>query len=339
METVDNLFNIDFLELGQKADSIRQKKWGKKTFFVKNLHLNYTNICVSKCRFCAFEKDEGEDGAYLFEIDDMLRYVEEKGKDVAEIHIVGGLHPTKPFSFYTEALSALKSTYPEKVIKAFSAVEIEYFARISDQSEEAVLKALQKSGLEMMPGGGAEIFAPEVRSVICPEKIPAEKWLEIHETAHKNGIMTNATMLYGHIEKDEHKLAHLEAIRDLQEKTGGFLAFIPLSFHPENTFLNDIFPATGVDDLKTIAVSRIMLENVPHIKAYWVMLGEKTAQTALRFGADDLDGTIIKENITHAAGAKSSEGLTVDTLVDFCTSAGLIAVERDAFYNEIKVYG
>lgn len=192
----------------------------------------------------------------------------------------------------------------------------------------------------MMPGGGAEIFDPEIRNIICPpEKIPADKWAEIHELAHNNGIKTNATMLYGHIEKDEHKLRHLEAIRNLQEKTGGFLAFIPLSFHPENTFLNDLYPATGgVEDLKTIAVSRIMLDNVPHIKAYWVMLGEKTAQIALRFGADDLDGTIIKENITHAAGATSSEGLTVESLVDFVSSAGLTAVERDAFYNEIKVY-
>jgi len=336
---VENLFSTDFLELGRRADALRQKMWGRKTFFVRNLHLNYTNICVSKCRFCAFAKDVGDDGAYIYEIDDMLKYVEEKGGDACEIHIVGGLHPDKPFSFYTESLTALKAAYPEKVIKAFSAVEIEYFSAISGLSNSEVLKALQASGLEMMPGGGAEIFAPEVRNVICPEKIPAEKWLEIHEMAHGLGVKTNATMLYGHIEKDEHKMHHMECIRDLQEKTGGFLAFIPLSFHTENTFLSDLFPSTGVEDLKTIALSRIFLENVPHIKAYWVMLGEKTAQIALRFGADDLDGTIIKENITHAAGATSSEGLTVDTLVDFVSSAGLEAVERDAFYNEIKTYG
>lgn len=334
-----DLFNTDFLELGKKADKIRHEKWGKKTFFVRNLHLNYTNICVSKCRFCAFSKDEGDDGAYLFETDEMLRYVEETGPDVKEIHIVGGLHPSKPFSFYTDSLAALKSTFPEKVIKAFSAVEIDYFSKISGLSVEEVLKALKKSGLEMMPGGGAEIFAPEVRKIICPEKIPAERWVEIHEKAHLNGIRTNATMLYGHLEKDEHKIAHMETVRELQEKTGGFLAFIPLSFHTENTFLSDLFPATGVEDLKTIAVSRIVLDNVPHIKAYWIMLGEKTAQIALRFGADDLDGTIIKENITHAAGATSSEGLTADELADYVSSAGLVAVERDAFYNEIKVYG
>ncbi len=336
---MENLFSKDFLELGRQADDIRNRMWGKKTFFVRNLHLNYTNICVSKCRFCAFAKDEGDDGAYLFEIDGMVNYVAEKAPDAREIHIVGGLHPSKPFSFYTDAVNALKTSFPEKVIKAFSAVEIDYFSSISGLSVENVLKELKKAGLEMMPGGGAEIFAPEVRCVICPEKIPAERWLEIHETAHKNGILTNATMLYGHIEKDEHKMAHLETIRNLQEKTGGFLAFIPLSFHPENTFLQDNPPATGIEDLKTVAVSRIVLDNVPHIKAYWVMLGEKTAQIALRFGADDLDGTIIKENITHAAGATSSEGLTAEALAEFVSSAGLIAVERDALYNEIKVYG
>jgi len=336
---LENLFERDFLELGMQADKIRKNLWGKKTFFVRNLHLNYTNICVSKCRFCAFAKDEGDDGAYLYEIDKMVDYVAEKGMSAREIHIVGGLHPSKPYSFYIDAISALKQNYPDKAIKAFSAVEIDYFARLGDVSEEQVLKDLQNAGLAMLPGGGAEIFDPEIRNTICPEKIPADKWLEIHEMAHDNGIKTNATMLYGHIEKDEHKLAHLEAIRNLQEKTKGFLAFIPLSFHPENTFLNDIFPATGVEDLKTIAVSRIILDNVPHIKAYWVMLGEKTAQVALRFGADDLDGTIIKENITHAAGAKSQEGLTVDALVDYVNSAGLQAVERDAFYNEIEVRG
>lgn len=334
-----DLFDIDFLELGIRADRIRQQKWGKKTFFVKNIHLNYTNICVSKCRFCAFAKDTGDEGSYIYETDEMLRYIEQKGEEAVEIHIVGGLHPDRPFSFYTDSLAALKSAYPEKVIKAFSAVEIEYFSSISGMSSSDVLKALQKAGLEMMPGGGAEIFDPEVRSVICPEKISADEWLRIHETAHDLGIKTNATMLYGHIETSVHKMRHLETIRNLQEKTGGFLAFIPLAFHPENTFLSDIYPSTGVEDLRTIAVSRIVLDNVPHIKAYWVMLGEKTAQIALRFGADDLDGTIIKENITHAAGASSSEGLSVETLVDFVASANLIAVERDAFYNEIKTYG
>lgn len=335
---MEDLYNIDFLQLGKQADDIRQKKWGKKAFFVRNIHLNYTNICLNKCRFCAFCKDEGDQGSYIFDIDMMIDYVAEKAPDAREIHIVGGLHPDKPFTFYIDALKALKEAYPDKTLKGFTAVEIDYFSRISGLSVDAVLKKLKKAGLEMMPGGGAEIFAEEIRNVICPEKIPTKRWLEIHETAHNNGIMTNATMLYGHIEESRHRMEHLETLRALQEKTGGFSAFIPLSFQTENTFLSHVMPATGIDDLKTVAVSRIVLDNIPHIKAYWVMLGEKTAQVALRFGADDLDGTIAKENISHAAGARSKVGLTPEEIVSFTKSAGLIPVERDSFYNEIKVY-
>lgn len=336
---MEDLFNKDLLELGKQADNIRQKMWDKKTYFVRNIHLNYTNICLNKCRFCAFAKDDGDDGAYLYDIDSMISYVADNAPDAMEIHIVGGLHPDCGFSFYTDALAALKTSFPEKVIKGFTAVEIDYFSKISDLSVDEVLKRLKKAGLEMMPGGGAEIFDPEIRNVICPEKIPAERWLEIHATAHKNGIMTNASMLYGHVEKSTHKMAHLETLRNMQEKTGGFLAFIPLAFQTQNTFLSHLMPSTGIEDLKTIAVSRIVLDNIPHIKAYWITLGEKVAQVALRFGADDLDGTISKENISHAAGAKSKSGLTIDEIVSFTKSAGLVPVERDSFYNEIKVYG
>ncbi len=309
-----NLFKEDFLVTGEKADALRQKMWGKKVFYVNNLHINYTDICVSKCRFCAFAKDEGDETAVFMDVDD----------------------PSKKFSYYTDMVKGLKTAFPEKTIKGFSAVEIDYFASISGLSLTEVLRKLKSAGLEMMPGGGAEIFEPRVRKEICPEKIPAERWLEVHETAHKEGILTNATMLYGHIETGEEKMRHLEKIRNLQEKTGGFLAFIPLSFHPQNTFLSHIKPATGIEDLMTAAVSRLVLDNVPHIKAYWVMLGEKTAQVALRFGADDLDGTIIKENITHAAGATSSAGLTEDELKNMIISAGLEPVKRDAFYRTIS---
>lgn len=330
-----NLFEQDFLLVGKKADELRQKLWGKQVFYVSNLHINYTDICVSKCRFCAFAKNEGDTNAVFMNVDDVVNYVAHKAPNASELHIVGGLHPTQKFSYYTDMISGLKTAYPEKVIKAFSAVEIDYFASISGLSLAEVLKEFKKAGLEMMPGGGAEIFEPRVRNIICPEKIPAERWLEVHETAHKEGILTNATMLYGHIETSAEKMNHLERIRELQEKTGGFLAFIPLSFHPQNTFLNHIKPSTGIDDLHTVAVSRLVLDNVPHIKAYWVMLGEKTAQLALRFGADDLDGTIIKENITHAAGAQSSAGLTEDALRSMITSSGLEPVKRDAFYNKV----
>jgi len=328
----------DLIELGKKANKIKEEKWGKKVFFIKNIHLNYTNICVSKCKFCAFAKDEGDDSSYAMSIDEVVNYIAEKGSEANEIHIVGGLHPHKKFEFYVDMVKSIKYHFPNKAIKAFSAVEIDYFTKISGLSVSEVLKRLKKAGLDMMPGGGAEIFEPKVRKVICPEKISGDRWLEIMEVAHKEGVMTNATMLYGHIESLDDKIRHLEKIRELQEKTKGFVAFIPLSFHPENTFLKDLKPSTGVEDLKVIALSRIILENVPHIKAYWVMLGEKTAQVALKFGADDLDGTIVKERITHSAGAKSKEGLIIDELVFMIKSANLIPVERDSFYNELKIY-
>lgn len=331
-----DLFKEDFLVTGEKADAMRRTMWDKKVFYVNNLHINYTDICVSKCRFCAFAKDEGDESAVFMDVDNIINYVSSKAANASELHIVGGLHPSKKFSYYIDMIKGLKSAFPEKTIKAFSAVEIDYFSSIAGLPVADVLKRFKNAGLEMMPGGGAEIFEPRVRKEICPEKIPAERWLEVHETAHKEGILTNATMLYGHIETGEDKMRHLEKIRELQEKTKGFLAFIPLSFHPENTFLSHIKPATGMDDLMTVAVSRLVLDNVPHIKAYWVMLGEKTAQIALRFGADDLDGTIIKENITHAAGAKSSQGLTEDELKNMILAAGLEPVKRDAFYRTIS---
>ncbi|BAI81167.1 conserved hypothetical protein [Deferribacter desulfuricans SSM1] len=328
----------DLIGLGKKANKIKESKWGKKVFFIKNIHLNYTNICVSKCKFCAFAKDEGDDDSYSMDIDDIIGYIAKNGIDANEIHIVGGLHPHHKFDFYVDVVKSIKEHFPEKVVKAFSAVEIDYFSKISDLSVQDVLKKLKSAGLDMMPGGGAEIFEPKVRNIICPEKISGDRWLEIVEIAHREGIKTNATLLYGHLESFEDIVRHLEKIRNLQDKTGGFIAFIPLSFHPENTFLSHLKPATGVDDLKVIALSRIMLDNVPHIKAYWVMLGEKTAQVALKFGADDLDGTIVREKITHSAGAKSKEGLTLDELVFMIKSANLIPVERDSFYNEIRVY-
>lgn len=331
-----DLFKEDFLAIGKKADALRQKLWGKKVFYINNLHINYTDICVSKCRFCAFAKDEGNPKATFMDVDDAVKYVSENAPNASELHIVGGLHPSKKFNYYTDMIRGLKTAFPDKTIKAFSAVEIDYFSSISSLSLTDVLQAFKNAGLEMMPGGGAEIFEPSIRKEICPEKIPAERWLEVHEKAHNEGILTNATMLYGHLESTTDRMRHLETIRNLQEKTKGFLAFIPLSFHPQNTFLSHLKPSTGINDLMTIAVSRLVLDNIPHIKAYWIMLGEKTAQIALRFGADDLDGTIIKENITHAAGAESSFGLTENELEKMIISAGLEPVKRDAFYRVIS---
>jgi len=335
---MNTLFDKELFDLADEAMLIKRRLWGDDVFFVDNLHVNYTDICVSHCRFCAFAKDEGDDDSYEMDIPGIIDYIASKGKSVSEIHIVGGLHPSKPFDFYVDMLSEIKRNFPEKTIKAFSAVEIDYFSKLASVSVEKVLLKLKNAGLEMMPGGGAEIFNPDVRKQICPEKISGDRWLEIMETAHNNGIKTNATMLFGHLESNEDRIEHLEKIRDLQEKTGGFVAFIPLEFHPENTFLSHKQPPTGIDDLKTIAVSRIVLENVPHIKAYWVMLGVKLAQIALYFGADDLDGTVIKENITYAAGKKSERALSLKELTSMIKSAGFNPVERDSFYNAVKRY-
>jgi aminodeoxyfutalosine synthase len=332
------LFDEDLISLGKKAFEIKKDKWQDKVFFIKNIHLNYTNICSSHCRFCAFAKDEVDDDAYIFELGNIAEYISSMGDDINEVHIVGGLHPTKPFEYYIEMLQEIRRNFKDIGIKAFSAVEIEFFSRISGLSIENVFKKLRDAGLDMLPGGGAEIFAENVRKQICPEKISGDEWLRIMEIAHGQGIKTNATMLYGHIETYEDRIDHLKKIKELQSRTNGFNAFIPLSFHPENTFLSHKKPSTGVEDLKVIAVSRIILDNIPHIKAYWVMLGEKVAQTALYFGADDLDGTIIKENITHAAGASSKEGLTESELIFLVKSAGMLPVERDTFYNEIRRY-
>ncbi len=333
-----SLFKDDIITLGKKAFEIKKDYYGDKVFYVKNIHLNYTNICINGCKFCAFAKDESDADAYEYSIESVINYLKESGEDFKEVHIVGGLHPHYKFDYYIEMVKSIKASFSNVSVKAFSAVEIDYFTKISGLSVEQVLVKLKDAGLDMMPGGGAEIFASDTRNQICPEKISAERWLEIMEIAHNQGIKTNATMLYGHVESVDDIVDHLLRLRKLQEKTKGFNAFIPLSFHPENTFLSHIKPSTGVEDLKVIAISRIILDNIPHIKAYWVMLGEKTAQVALYFGADDLDGTIVKEKITHSAGASSKEGLTESELIYMIKSAGFIPVERDSFYNEIKVH-
>lgn len=254
----------------------------------------------------------------------------------SEVHIVGGLHPDWPFAFYLEMLWQIKKALPHIHIKAFTAVEIDYFSKISGRSLADTLSELKDAGLDSMPGGGAEIFDARVRNRICPEKIPGKRWLKIMEAAHIAGIKTNATMLYGHLETYKHRVEHMEKLRELQDKTGGFQAFIPLAFHPLNTKIEGASYTSGIDDLKTIAISRLFLDNFQHIKAYWIMLGEKIAQLALMFGADDLDGTIIEEKITHSAGALSSNALTRAQLVNLIEKAGKIPVERDSFYNAVK---
>jgi len=331
----------DLLAIGELAASVNEKKNGDRVFFNVNRHINHTNICVNRCRFCAFSKTADDPGAYLYslqEIEDRAR--EAFGQGATEIHIVGGLHPDLPFGFYQEMLWRVKSVSADLHVKAFTAVEIEYLARIAGLSISATLQALKDAGLGSLPGGGAEIFSERVRNILCPEKISGPKWLEIMEEAHLAGLKTNATMLYGHLESHEERVDHMRRLRELQDRTGGFQVFIPLAFQPENSALQleNSRGTTGVDDLKTLAVARIYLDNFANIKAYWVMLGEKIAQVSLAFGVNDLDGTVVEEKIGHDAGATSPQAMTRDDITTLIRKAGRVPVERDTLYNELRRY-
>jgi aminodeoxyfutalosine synthase len=331
----------DLFTLGALASHVAEKKNGGKAFFIRNRHINPTNICVNRCKFCAFSRSQGQEGAFELTIDDIIRKLSMQNAKLktafSEVHIVGGLHPAWPFEHYLNMLSTIKKKFPKLHIKAFTAVEIDYFSKISGLPLEDTLKALKKSGLDSMPGGGAEIFSESIRNRLCPEKIPGDRWLEVMEAAHRAGIRTNATMLYGHLEDFADRIDHLSRLRSLQDRTKGFQAFIPLSYHPKNTEIEGSY-TSGIDDLKTIAISRIFLDNFSHIKAYWIMLGEKISQLSLMFGADDIDGTIIEEKITHSAGALTGETLTAEQLVNLIQKAGKIAVERDSFYRTVRTY-
>ena len=329
----------DLLALGEMAAEIKRRKTGKKVFFNVNRHINITNVCVSRCKFCAFGRDKDAAGAYTMSLDEIMECGREALEQGAtELHIVSGLHPDLPFSFYVEVLAQLKKAYPSLHLQAFTAVEIDYFSRISGLSVKEVLAALKEAGLGSMPGGGAEIFSSRIRSALCPNKASAERWLEVMRTAHSLGIKSNATMLYGHIETFEERIEHLLKLRELQDETGGFQSFVPLRFHPENTELSEVSPTTAVEDLKVLAVSRLMLDNFDHIKAFWIMLGIPVAQISLAFGVDDLDGTVVEEKITHAAGATTEKGISKDTLIRLIKEAGYLPVERDTVYNIIQEY-
>lgn len=328
----------DIFTLGRLAASVAANKNGSNAYYIINRHINPTNVCVNRCRFCAFSRSKGEEGAFeltLEEILERLAAAMQGAYPISEVHIVGGLHPEWPLSHYTEMLSAIRKAYPALAIKAFTAVEIDYLSKISGLTIAETLTELKRSGLDLMPGGGAEIFAEGVRNELCPEKISGDRWLAIMEEAHRLGIKTNATMLYGHKETIEERVDHLLRLRDLQDRTGGFQAFIPLAYHPKNTEMGGFY-SSGIDDLKTIAVSRLVLDNFDHIKAYWIMLGEKISQVALLFGADDLDGTIIEEKITHMAGGMTGGAMTREDLTGLIQRAGRAPVERDAFYNAVR---
>lgn len=326
----------DLLDLGRMANTIRERKNGNLAYYNTNIHLNPTNVCVYRCDFCAFRSDLKAEKAYVFDermIRDRVHEAVEQG--ATEIHVVGGLHHQKKFDWYVDVVRTIRDADPNIHIKAWTAVEINWFSFLTKKPFDWVLQELIDAGLGSMPGGGAEIFDEEVRAKICEHKADSDKWIDIHRAAHQLGLRTNATMLYGHFEEARHRADHLHRLRTLQDETGGFQTFIPLAFHPENTKMEYIPKPTGQMDLRMMALSRIMLDNFDHIKAYWIMLGESTAQVALSFGADDLDGTVVHEIIYHDAGAKTPEGLTVAQIHRLIREAGREPVERDTLYRRV----
>jgi aminodeoxyfutalosine synthase len=326
------------LHLGRLADAVRRERHGTTTYFNLNRHINPTNICVYtyNCKFCGFAALPGEAHAWEMSHEEVWRKAgEQGGHQATEFHIVGGLHPDLSLEWYCEMLRGLQERYPGAHLKAFTAIEIGWFAKHEKISIEEVLTRLRAAGLGSLPGGGAEIFHPEVREVICDGKLDAGEWLEVHRIAHRMGIKSNCTMLYGHVERPEHKVDHLLRLRALQDETGGFNAFIPLAYHPENNYMGLKYHTTGTEDLRHIAASRLVLDNIPHIKAYWVMITPKLAQVALSFGADDLDGTVVEETIYHMAGAETEQMLPRKELERIVREAGFVPVERDTLYNPI----
>ena len=323
-------------EVGELANIVRERINGNVAYYNINTHLNPTNVCVYRCNFCAFRADLRSERGYVMSDEQILqRGSEAIANGCTEMHIVGGLHHKKKYDWYVDIVRILHDAHPKLHLKAWTGVEINWFEHLTKKPVREILEDLKEAGLGSMPGGGAEIFHPEVRDQICEHKADTGKWFEIHGTAHELGIKTNATMLYGHIENGFHRVDHLIRLREQQDKSGGFQTFIPLAFHPENTGLDHLKKPSALMDLRTMAVSRLMLDNFPHIKAYWIMLGIGTAQTALDYGADDLDGTVRHELIYHDAGATTPEELTVEQLKKFIREASREPVERDTMYNEV----
>jgi aminodeoxyfutalosine synthase len=326
----------DLLAVGWLANHVREQRHGNVTYYNVNRHINPTNVCVAHCRLCAFGRSPDSPGAYSFALEEIWkRAADGVAEGATEFHIVGGLHPDLPFDYYLDLIRGLKERFPQVHLKAFTMVEVGYYARISKLSIRDTLQAMKNAGVDSLPGGGAEIFHPRVRKIICDHKVSGQMWLQIARTAHEIGLRSNATMLYGHIETPEERVDHLLQLRGLQDQTHGFVTFIPLSFHPANTALSHLPISTGIDDLKTIAVSRLLLDNFDHIKAYWIMLTPRIAQVALRFGANDLDGTVVEEKIYHDAGATTPEHLTRAELERLIRAAGRVPVERDTRYNPV----
>ena len=325
----------DLLALGALANESRERRHGDRAFFNINFHINPTNVCVADCKFCSFARLEpGMPQAYAMTLDEVRRkLIERRDQPVTEVHVVNGLHPGLGWDYYKDCIRVLKAERPDIHVKAYTAVEIQFFAETYGLSVEQALRELIDAGLGSLPGGGAEIFAARVRRKICRDKATAEQWLDVHRAAHRLGLRTNCTMLYGTVETLEERVDHMLRLRELQDETGGFQTFIPLAFHPDGNSLAKLPGPTGVDDLRTYAVARLMMHNIDHIKAYWIMVGLKTAQIALAFGVDDLDGTVQEEKIYHMAGADTPQAMTRGDLVRLIREAGRVAVERDTLYN------
>ena len=326
----------DLLAVGWLANYVREKRHGNVTYYNVNRHINPTNVCVAHCKLCAFGRDPNAPGAYAFALEEIYQRAEQGVREGAtEFHMVGGLHPDLTFDYFLEMIRGLKLRCPTVHLKAFTMVEVGYFARIAKLSVKDVLLKLKEAGVDSLPGGGAEIFHPRVRKIICDHKVSGQMWLSVARQAHEVGLKSNATMLYGHVETEEERVDHLIKLRELQDITHGFVTFIPLAFHPDNTALSHIPKPTGFDDLRNIAVSRSMLDNFDHIKAYWIMLSPSIAQIALRFGANDIDGTVVEEKIYHDAGAVTSEFTSRADLERLIRAAGRVPVERDTAYNRV----
>lgn len=326
----------DLLEIGKLADDVNRRKNNDVVFYNINRHINPTNICALSCKFCAYSRKPGDEGAYAYSIDEMVKKAGEAvAQGATEVHMVGGLHPRWKYEYYKDMISAVKTAWPILHIKAFTAVELDWLARKARKTIPEILGELNAAGLGSLPGGGAEIFHPEVREVICDTKVPAEAWINTHRIAHGLGMHSNCTMLYGHIENYSHRVDHMRHLRDLQDETNGFNAFIPLSFQPFQNEMGINQYTYGYDDLKTIAVARLYLDNFKHIKAYWVMLGQDIAQMALHFGANDLDGTVVEEKISHQAGGRAGMAMTKSAIEALVHKARRYPCERDTLYNRI----
>ena len=326
----------DILAVGWLANTVRERLHGDIAYFNVNRHINPTNVCVASCRLCAFGRKKGAEGTYTMALEEAWASAAEGYSEaITEFHIVGGLHPDLPFEYFLDLVTGLKERFPQVHVKAFTMVEVAFLAKRAKLTIRETLERMRDAGVDSMPGGGAEIFADRVRSIICDHKIDGNEWLETAEIAHEIGLRSNATMLYGHVENDEDRVDHMLRLRTVQDRTGGFQTFIPLAFHPDNTALHHLPKTTGLTDIRQIAVGRLMLDNFAHVKSYWQMVSPKMAQIALRFGADDIDGTVVEEKIYHDAGATTPQGMRRQDLIRLITAAGRVPFERDTMYRAV----